>query len=156
MNVSDMLWVKPSSKAPSNLCISSGFFPSLDEVITCSNVFFHLLEKLLQGLRRFSSKILSSWSWTKPFDHCFDDILIWDYGCLGSKGYVQLDQPTIDSQASFYLIFLHIRSRSSSSHSLALVVVPNLNLHLTLDLHRLEALWVTCQPQCPSFPTGPS
>jgi hypothetical protein len=56
----------------------------------------------------------------------------------------------------FYLISLHIRSRSSSSHSLALVVVPNLNLHLTLDLHRLEALWVTCQPQCPSFPTGPS
>jgi hypothetical protein len=76
MNVFYMPWVEPSFEAPSHICISLSFFPSLAEVIICSDIFIHLL-KLLQGLERFSGKVLGSQSWMKPLNHCFNDNLIW-------------------------------------------------------------------------------
>jgi hypothetical protein len=50
VDCSDMLGVKSSSKAPSHLRILVRFLPSLAEIVVSSDVFIHLLEKLLQGL----------------------------------------------------------------------------------------------------------
>jgi hypothetical protein len=43
----DMPRMKPSSEAPGHLKISVGFLPSLSEIMVGSDVFIHLLEKLL-------------------------------------------------------------------------------------------------------------
>jgi hypothetical protein len=51
--------VDSSSEAPGHLRKPIGFFPSLAEIIINPDVFIHLLEKLLQGLWGFPSKILS-------------------------------------------------------------------------------------------------
>jgi hypothetical protein len=56
VDASDMPWVKPSLEAHNHLYIPLGFFPSLAEVIICSNVFIHLLKKLLLGLGGFMAK----------------------------------------------------------------------------------------------------
>jgi hypothetical protein len=50
VDCSDMPGVKSSSEAPSHLRIPICFLPSLTEVIVSSDVFMHLLEKLLQVL----------------------------------------------------------------------------------------------------------
>jgi hypothetical protein len=68
--------VEPSSEAPSHLGVSVGLFSSLSKVVVNPDIFVHLLQKLLQSLRRFSSKILCCWSWSKPLDHGFNDNLI--------------------------------------------------------------------------------
>jgi hypothetical protein len=52
----EMPWMKPSSEAPDHLRISVGFLPSLSEIFIGSDVFIHLLEKLLQGLGGFLVK----------------------------------------------------------------------------------------------------
>jgi hypothetical protein len=52
----DMPWMNPSSEAPGRLRILVGFLPSLLEIIVGSDVFIHLLEKLLQGLGGFLVK----------------------------------------------------------------------------------------------------
>jgi hypothetical protein len=49
----DMPWMKTSSKAPGHLRIYVGFLPSLSEIMVGSDVFIHLLEKLLQDLGAF-------------------------------------------------------------------------------------------------------
>jgi hypothetical protein len=81
----DMPWMKPSSEAPGHLRISVVFLPSLSEIIVSSNLFIHLLEKLLQGLGRLSGKILCCWTWKNSFDHGFNDNLIWHCWRLSSE-----------------------------------------------------------------------
>jgi hypothetical protein len=68
--------VKSSSKAPSHLRIPISFLPSLAKVIVSSDVFIHLLEKLLQGLWWLPCKILCCGSWSEPLDHGLIDNLI--------------------------------------------------------------------------------
>jgi hypothetical protein len=53
---SDMPRVESSSEAPSHLKIPIGFLPSLAEIIISTDVFIHLLEKLLQGCGGFLAK----------------------------------------------------------------------------------------------------
>jgi hypothetical protein len=77
--------VEPSSEAPSHLEVSVGLFSSLLKVVVGPDIFVHLLQKLLESLRRFSSKILCCWSWSKPLDHGFNDNLIWHRWRLSSK-----------------------------------------------------------------------
>jgi hypothetical protein len=55
---SDMPGLESSSKAPSHLIIPVGFLPCLAKIIVSSDVFIHLLEKLLHGLWWLPSKIL--------------------------------------------------------------------------------------------------
>jgi hypothetical protein len=50
VDCSNMPGVKSSSEAPGHLRIHVRFLPSLAEIIVVSDVFVHLLEKLLQGL----------------------------------------------------------------------------------------------------------
>ena len=71
-----MPWVDSSSEAPGHLREPVGFLPSLAKVIVSPDVFIHLLKQLLQSLRRLSSKILGSRSWTKPLDHGLNDNFI--------------------------------------------------------------------------------
>jgi hypothetical protein len=63
-----MPWVDSPSEAPGHLREPVGFLPSLTKVIVSTDVFIHLLKKLLQSLWRLSSKILGSRSWTKPLN----------------------------------------------------------------------------------------
>jgi hypothetical protein len=77
--------VKPSSEAPSHLRIPIGFLLSLPEIVVCSDVLIHFLEKLLQGLWWLPCKILRRWSWFEPLDHGLNDNLIRHYRCLSSK-----------------------------------------------------------------------
>jgi hypothetical protein len=56
VNCPEMPWMKPSSEAPGHLRIYVGFLPSLLEIIISSNIFIHLLEKLLQGLGNILAK----------------------------------------------------------------------------------------------------
>jgi hypothetical protein len=76
MDHPDMPRVESSSEASGHLGVSVGFFPSLPKVIVGSDVLIHFLEKLLQGLRWLSCKILRRWSWSEPLDHCLNDNLI--------------------------------------------------------------------------------
>jgi hypothetical protein len=48
-----------SSEAPGHFRRSEGLLPSLAKVIVSTNALVHLLEQLLQGLRKLSSKVLS-------------------------------------------------------------------------------------------------
>jgi hypothetical protein len=68
--------VDSSSEAPGHLREHVSFLPSLAEVIVSPDVLIHLLKQLLQSLWRFSGKILSSRSWTKPLDHGLNDNFI--------------------------------------------------------------------------------
>jgi hypothetical protein len=65
-----------SFEAPGHLRKPIGFFPSLAKIIISSDVFIHLLKKLLQGLWRFPGEVLSRRSWPKPFDHGLNDNFI--------------------------------------------------------------------------------
>jgi hypothetical protein len=76
VNCSDMPWMKLSPEAPGHLRVPVGLFPSLSKIIVSSDILIHFLEKLLQGLRRFSGKILCCWTWAKSLDHCFNDDFI--------------------------------------------------------------------------------
>jgi hypothetical protein len=58
----DMPSVKPSSEAHGHICISLSFFPSLVKVTFRPDVLIHLLQQLLQGMRGFSSELLSYWA----------------------------------------------------------------------------------------------
>jgi hypothetical protein len=82
---SDMTRVKSSFEAPSHLRIHVSFLTSPTEIIVSSDVFIHLLEKLLQGLRWLSCKILCFWSWSEPLDHGLDDDFIRHRWRLGSQ-----------------------------------------------------------------------
>jgi hypothetical protein len=62
----DMPWMKPTSKAPSHLRMFVGLLPSLSKIIVVSDVFIHLLEKLLQGLEGFLQKYYAIWSGRSP------------------------------------------------------------------------------------------
>jgi hypothetical protein len=77
--------VESSSEAPSHLRIPICFLPSLAEIIVSSDVFIHLLEKLLQGLWWLSCKILCCGSWSEPLDHDLNDNLIGHCRCLSSQ-----------------------------------------------------------------------
>jgi hypothetical protein len=81
----DMSWVEPSTEAPGHLGISEGLFLPSTEIIVCFDIFIHLLEKLFQGLRGFSSKVLCRRSWAKPLDHGLGNYLIWYCWCLSPK-----------------------------------------------------------------------
>jgi hypothetical protein len=81
----DMPGMESSSEAPSHLRISICFLPSLVEIIVGSDVFIHLLEKFLQGLKWLPCKILSCGSWSKPLDHGLNDNLIGHYRRLSSQ-----------------------------------------------------------------------
>jgi hypothetical protein len=76
VDCSDMPRVKSSSEAPSHLRIHICFLPSLTEVIVSSDVFIHLLEKLLQSLWWLPCEILRCGSWSEPLDHGLNDNLI--------------------------------------------------------------------------------
>jgi hypothetical protein len=51
--------IRSSSEAPGHFRRSDGLLPSLAKVIVSTNAFVHLLEQLLQGLRKLLSKVLS-------------------------------------------------------------------------------------------------
>jgi hypothetical protein len=72
----DVPGVESSFEAPSHLRIHICFLPSLAEIIVSSDVFIHLLEKLLQGLWWLPCKILCCGSWSDPLDHGLNDNLI--------------------------------------------------------------------------------
>jgi hypothetical protein len=91
MNRPDMPRVESSSKAPSHLRVSVGFFPSVQKAIVGSDVFVHFLEELLQGLLWLPCKILCCGSWSKAFDHGFNDDLIRHCRSLSSKSQEPLD-----------------------------------------------------------------
>jgi hypothetical protein len=76
MDRPNMPRVESSSEAPGHLRVYVGFFPSLPKVIVGSDVLIHFLEKLLQGLRWHSCKVLHRWSYSEPLDHGFKDNLI--------------------------------------------------------------------------------
>ena len=80
-----MPWIKSSSEAPSHFREPVCFLPSLAEVIVSSNILIHLLEKLLQGLWWLPCKILCCGSWSKAFDHGFNDDIIRHCRSLSSK-----------------------------------------------------------------------
>jgi hypothetical protein len=73
--------VKSSSEAPSHFIVYVSLFPSLPKIIVSSDIFIHFLEKLLQGLRWLSCKMLRRWSWSEPLDHGLNDNLL---GTVGS------------------------------------------------------------------------
>jgi hypothetical protein len=76
VDYSHMPGVKSSFEAPGQLRVPVRFLPPLAEVIVGSDVFIHLLEKLLQGLWWLPCKILCCGSWSEPLDHGLDDNLI--------------------------------------------------------------------------------
>jgi hypothetical protein len=84
VDCSDVPGVESFSKAPSHLRIPLCFLPSLEEIIVSSDVFIHLLEKLLQGLWRLSCKILCCGSWSKHLNQGLNNNLI-DYRRLSSQ-----------------------------------------------------------------------
>jgi hypothetical protein len=91
MNCPDMPGIESSSEAPSHLRIPICFLTSLAEIIVCSDVFIHLLEKFLQGLWWLPCKILSCGSWSKPLDHDLNDNLIGHCRRLSSQTQEPLD-----------------------------------------------------------------
>jgi hypothetical protein len=107
--------VDSSSEAPGHLRKPVGFFPSLAEIIISSDVFIHLLKKLLQGLWGVPSKILSHRSWPKPFDHGLNDNLIRHYRRLCS----QTQEPS-DIRLKVLLMVLCALEQSLSSDWLRL------------------------------------
>jgi hypothetical protein len=115
MDRSDMSGVKSSSEAHSHLRIIVRFLPSLVEIVVSSNVFIHLLEKLLQGLRWLPCKILCCGFWSEPLDHGLDDDFIRHYWRLGS----QLQEPS-DVCLQVLLMVLRALEQSLSSHWLCL------------------------------------
>jgi hypothetical protein len=62
VNCPNMPQMKPSSEALGHLRVPVGFLPSLSEIIIGSDVFIHLLEKLLQVLRGLFGKIVCHWA----------------------------------------------------------------------------------------------
>jgi hypothetical protein len=80
-----MSWVNSPSEAPGHLREPIGFLASLAKIVVSADVFIHLLKQLLQSLRRLSSKILGSRSWTKPLDHGLNDNFIGHCRCLCSQ-----------------------------------------------------------------------
>jgi hypothetical protein len=91
VDCSDMPGVKSSFEAPSHLRIPVRFLPSLAEIIVSSDVFIHLLEKLLQGLWWLPCKILCCGSWLKPLDHGLNNNLIGHCRRLSSQSQEHLD-----------------------------------------------------------------
>jgi hypothetical protein len=51
--------IKPSSEAPGHFREPESFLPSLAKIIVSSNILVHLLEQLLQSLRRLPGEVLS-------------------------------------------------------------------------------------------------
>jgi hypothetical protein len=68
--------VESSSEASSHLEIPICFLPSLEEIVVSSDVFIHLLEKLLQDLLWLPCKILCCGSWSEPLDHGLNENFI--------------------------------------------------------------------------------
>jgi hypothetical protein len=91
MDRPDIPRVESSSEAPDRLGVSVCFFPSLSKVIVGSDVLIHFLEKLLQGLRWLSCKILRRWSRFEPLDHGFNDNLIGHCRRLSSQSQERSD-----------------------------------------------------------------
>jgi hypothetical protein len=85
LDCSDMPGVESSSEAPSHLRIPLSLLPSLAKIIVSSDIFIHLLEKLLQGLWWLPGKILCCQPWSEPLNHSFDDDLIRHRWRLGSE-----------------------------------------------------------------------
>jgi hypothetical protein len=107
--------VEPSFEAPSHHGVSVGLFSSLPKVIVSPDIFVQLLQKLLQSLWRFSSKILCCWSWSKPLDHGFDDNLIWHRWHLSSE-----TQKPSDIRLQVFLMVLRALEQSLISYWLRL------------------------------------
>jgi hypothetical protein len=84
MDHPDMSTVDSSSEALGYLGIPVGLFSSLSKVVVSPNIFVHLLQKLLQSLRRFPSEVLCCWSLLKLLDHGFNDYFIWHRWRLSS------------------------------------------------------------------------
>ena len=107
--------VESSSEAPSHLRIPICFLPSLAEIIVSSDVFIHLLEKLLQGLWWLPYKILCYGSWSEPLDHGLNDNLIGHCRRLCS----QTQEPS-DVRLKVLLMVLRALEQSLSSDWLRL------------------------------------
>jgi hypothetical protein len=117
--------VDSSSEAHSHFGKPIGFFPSLAEIIISPDVLIHLLKKLLQGLRGFSSKVLSRRSWPKPFDHSLNDNFIGHYGRLCSQ---TLEPPHI--RLKVFLVVLSALEQSLSSDRLRLKSLETGDQHI--------------------------
>jgi hypothetical protein len=115
MNRPNMPRMVSSSEAPGHLGVSVGFFPSLPKVIIGSDVLVHFLEELLQGLWWLCCKILCRGSWSKAFDHGFNDHLIRYYRRLSSKS-----QEPSDVRLQILLMVLRTLEQSLSSDWLRL------------------------------------
>jgi hypothetical protein len=120
-----MPWVDSSSEAPGHLREPVGFLPSLVKVIVSPDVFIHLLKQLLQSLRRLSSKILGSRSWTKPLDHGLNDNFIGHYRRLCS----QTQEPS-DVCLEILLMILRALKQSLSCDWLRLKALETCHQHV--------------------------
>ena len=129
MDGPDMPRIESSSEAPGKLRKSESLLPSLAKIIVGTNVLVHLLEQLLQGLRRLPSKVLSSRSRTKPLDHGLDDNFIGHRWCLRP----QTQEPS-DIRLKVFFMILSALEQGLSSNRLHLKPLE------TGDQHVLQLL----------------
>jgi hypothetical protein len=115
MDRPDMPRVESSSKAPSHLGVSIGFFTSLPKVIVGPDVLVHLLQKLLQSLWGLLGEILCYWSWSEPLDHSLNNDLIWHRWRLSFE-----TQKPSDIHLQVFLMVECALEQSLSSHYLHL------------------------------------
>jgi hypothetical protein len=128
--------VESSSEAPDHLRVSISFFPSLPEIIISSDVFIHFLEKLLQGLRRLSCKILCRWSRSEPLDHGLNDNFIGHCRCLGSRS-----QEPSDIRLEVFFLILSALEQSLSGDWLHLKALEASDEHVFLLMPRRNCPW---------------
>ena len=128
--------VNSSSEAPSHLRKSIRFLPSLSEVIITPDVLIHFLKQLLQSLWGLSSEILSSWSWTKPLNHGFNDNFIRHCRRLCSE-----TQEPSDICLEVLLMILRALKQGLSYDWLRLKALEAGNQHVLKLLPRRDSPW---------------
>jgi hypothetical protein len=125
-----------SSEAPGHFGEPVCFLPSLAEVIVSSDVLIHLLEQLLQSLWGLSSKILGSWSWTKPLDHGLNDNFIGHCRRLCSK-----TQEPSDICLEVLFMILCALKQGLSCDWLHLEALETCHQHILELLPRSDSAW---------------
>jgi hypothetical protein len=101
------------------------FLPSLAKVIVSSDILIHLLEQLLESLWGLYSKILGSWSCTKPLDHGHNDNFIGHRRRLCSK-----TQEPSDICLEVLLMILRALEQSLSCDWLCLKALETCHQHI--------------------------
>ena len=107
--------VEPPSEAPGHFRKPESLLPSLAKIIIGPNVLVHLLEQLLQSLRRLPSEVLSRRSWSKSLDHGLNDNFIGHRWCLCP----QTQEPS-DIRLKVFFVILGALEQSLSSDRLRL------------------------------------